>query len=100
MRVYQCIRVNGGWNNWIITVLEEFQCHTKMEKTKKERSVIEQLQSTLNEKIPANHQTGDQYDIVEWSKAYRAEHNKKYIHCHCCNHMINLVNKSPEPRNI
>ena len=70
LRVYQCIRANGGWINWTVTVLEEFQCESKMEKTKKERSFIEQLQPTLNVRMPSNHQTGDQYDRKEYRTAY------------------------------
>ena len=76
MRIYQYIRANGGWENWMVTVLEEFQCENKMYKTKKERSFIEQLQPTLNERMPSNHQTGDLWDTVEYSKGYYIEHKK------------------------
>ena len=100
-RVYQCIRKNGGWDNWIITVLEEFQCESKMDKTKKERYFIEQLKPTLNTQIPANHQTGDQWDKVAYHKVYyieninhRKQYTKKQIHCPHCNHMINFAQKT------
>ena len=109
MRVYRFIRANGGWTNWEVTVLEEFYCDTRMEKTRKERSVIQQVQPTLNQIIPANHQTGDLWDKVAYHKAYgkiyctenkeaiiiyQKERRKKYIHCQYCNHMINLACKT------
>ena len=112
-RVYQCIRANGGWDNWTVTVLLEFECESKMDKLKKERSFIEQLKPMLNQSLPANHQTGDQWDqsayqsaynkvryienkeaIAIYQKEYQKEHRNKKIHCPCCNHMINLSNKS------
>ena len=39
--IYKFIRENGGWKNWIVTVLEEFECDTKMDKIIKERSLID-----------------------------------------------------------
>ena len=118
--VYQFIRANGGWDNWTVTVLLEFECESKMEKTKKERSFIEQLKPTLNTQIPANHQTEDTWDQSAYMKAYREknketikvqikvrytenrkvileqkkEYQKKTIHCDYCNHMINFSRKS------
>jgi DNA-directed RNA polymerase subunit RPC12/RpoP len=94
LRVYQCIRANGGWANWIVTILEEFQCHTKMEKTQKERPFIEQFKPTLNKDMPANHQTNDQWDKAIYHNAYQKERMKKYIHCPYCNHVINFAHKS------
>ena len=35
LRVYKFIRAHGGWKNWYVTVLLEFQCETKMEKNSK-----------------------------------------------------------------
>ena len=112
-RVYQFIRANGGWDNWIVTVLLEFECESKMDKLKKERSFIEQWKPTLNQSLPANHQTGDQWDqsayqsaynkvryienkeaIAIYQKEYQKEHMKKQIHCPCCKQMINVANKS------
>ena len=100
-RVYQFIRANGGWDKWIVTILEEFLCHTKMDKNKKERSFIEQLKPKLNDKIPANYQTSDQWDEVAYSKGYYIEninhikeYTKKQIHCNHCNHLIKLADKA------
>ena len=93
-RIYRYIRENGGWGNWTVIVLEEFYCKSRMDKTQKERIYIEQFKSTLNQVIPANHQTGDQWDEVAYQKTYGKEHRKKYIHCTCCNHMINFANKN------
>ena len=126
--VYTFIRNNGGWENWTMTLLEEFSCETKMQQLKKERDFIEQLKPTLNKMVPAKHQTGEVYDLKEYRKKYDKEYydqNKKYIlernreynkeyketnkeaikeyqqkeiHCPCCNHMINLNNRSNHNR--
>ena len=104
-RVYQCIRANGGWDNWTVTVLLEFECESKMDKLKKERSSIEQWKPTLNQLLPANHQTGDQWDQSAYKKEWYTEnteailehgkeYRKKQMHCDCCNHMINLSNRA------
>ena len=111
-RLYKFIRANGGWSNWKVTALEEFQCDNRMKKTRKERTYIEQLQPTLNTNIPAHHQTGDTWDSTAYKKEYNktymktyqesrkhekqlynAEHQKKYIHCDCCKQMIKLASR-------
>ena len=99
--VYKFIRNNGGWENWTMTILEQFECDTNMEKLKKERSFFEQFQPSLNTYKPANHQAGDQWDEVTYKKAYYIEnidHRKEYmlkqIPCPCCNCMINLAHSS------
>ena len=112
-RLYKFIRANGGWSNWKVTALEEFQCDNRMKKTRKERTYIEQLQPTLNTNIPAHHQTGDTWDNTAYKKEYNKtymktyqesrkeeiklnaqERQKKYIHCPCCNHMIKHAMRS------
>ena len=66
-----------------------------MEKNQNERSFIIQLQPTLNERMLVNYQTGGQWDNVAYNNvAYNKERGKKYIHCSCCNHIINLARRS------
>ena len=118
--VYIFIRNNGGWDNFDLIAIEEFSCDSKMQQHKKERDWIEQIKPTLNKIIPANHQTGEVYDVKEYKAMYRKEnkeaikeylkenketikqvrreYRQKEIHCPCCNHMINLNNRSNHNR--
>ena len=107
--VYTFIRNNGGWENWTMTLLEEFSCETKMQQLKKERDFIEQLKPTLNKAVPANHQTGDVYDVKEYKATYRKEnvdkikeakreYSQKEIHCPCCNHTIRINDRARHNR--
>jgi hypothetical protein len=51
--VYQFIRNNGGFDNWSMIILEEYQCENKNQAELRERYYIELLQSTLNTNRPA-----------------------------------------------
>jgi len=50
--VYKFIRVNGGFSNWDMVLIEYYPCDNKLELEKKEREVIENLKPTLNKFIP------------------------------------------------
>ena len=52
-KVYQSIRVNGGWDNWSMIEIEKFICTDKYEACKRERYWIETLNATLNMVIPS-----------------------------------------------
>ena len=99
--IYRFIRDHGGWENFNLYVIEQFNCTTKMQKDQVERGWIEQLKPTLNKYIPSNYQTTDVYSAIEYGKGYRENHQaerkeyrQKTIHCHYCNHMINLSHRS------
>jgi hypothetical protein len=47
-KVYECIRENGGWNNWSMIQIEDYQCKNKREAEMRERYWIETLQASLN----------------------------------------------------
>ena len=120
MYIYRFIRDNGGWCNWNLYIIEQFNCNTKIQKEQVERSYIEELKPSLNKCIPANFQTGDVYSKSEYGKRYKdqnkgiiIENNKAYreqnketirrkqkiyeqktIHCQYCNHMISLAKRS------
>jgi hypothetical protein len=80
--VYQFIRDNGGWDNWSMIMIEEYNCNNKLEATKRERELIEELKATLNKVIPSR--TSKEYyednkDIIkEYHKEYY-EDNKNII---------------------
>jgi len=47
-KVYEYIRINGGWDNWSMIQIEDYQCANKREAEMRERYWIETLQSSLN----------------------------------------------------
>ena len=51
-KVYECIRANGGWDNWSMIQIEEYECTNKREAEMRERYWIETLQASLNCNIP------------------------------------------------
>ena len=46
--VYKFIRENGGWNNWSMIQLENYNCNNRRESEMRERYWIETLKSMLN----------------------------------------------------
>jgi hypothetical protein len=52
-KIYQFIRENGGWDNWDMIMIENYSCNSKLEATKRERELIEELKATLNRNIPS-----------------------------------------------
>ena len=80
--VYQFIREKGGWNNWSLVLIENYPCNNKLELERRERYFIEELQATLNKKIPT--QTNKEYkkkyneENKDKAKTYREE-NKEHI---------------------
>jgi len=85
--VYQYIRANGGFENWDIVLVEEYNCNDKMELHQRERYYIELLQASLNSYIPNRSQKEYKQDnkdkFKEYKKKYentdkRKEHKKQY----------------------
>jgi hypothetical protein len=50
-KVYQYIRDNGGWNNFIMVMIEKYPCETSQESAKRERYWTETLGATLNSNV-------------------------------------------------
>jgi len=82
MRVYQFIRENGNWNNWIVEQIEEYECDSKVDAEKREKHYIETLKPTLNKCIPTRtdkeYYTDNIEKILEQRKQYGAK-NKEII---------------------
>ena len=82
LNVYQCIRSNGGWDNWSMIRCEEFKFNERTELNARERHWLETLGATLNKLIPTR--TGkERYQdnrevILKREKEYR-EANKEKI---------------------
>ncbi len=72
--VYQFIRQNGGWDNWDMVVIEQFECNNQNEACARERYWIETMQSKLNKVIP----TRTKKEYREETKEQRLEYQKEY----------------------
>ena len=80
--VYQFIRDNGGWDEWVMIAIEQYSCNDKKELEIKERYYIDLLKSKLNKYIPTRTDIEYRYDnkekISQVKKAYY-EDNKEII---------------------
>jgi len=59
---YQFIRANGGWDNWIMTPIEEYPCESRVQSLIREQYWIDQHQNKLNKL--------NSYTSAEYKKAY------------------------------
>jgi hypothetical protein len=74
LKLYNCIRANGGWYNWTIEKLEYFICENTIQSHKRERELIELHKPSLNIYIPSR-------TVNEWYKENSVklnEQNKKW----------------------
>jgi predicted GIY-YIG superfamily endonuclease len=55
--IYQFIRANGGWNNWDMVMVEEFNCDNELQASARERHWFDIIKPTLNMQCP-NEGTG------------------------------------------
>ena len=47
-KVYQCMRENGGWENWEMILIDTLKCENNLQARAKEREFTEQIKPTLN----------------------------------------------------
>jgi hypothetical protein len=87
--LYQYIRENGGWHNYIMIKIHDYNCNSKSELEVEERRVLDLLKPKLNKCIPKRsnkewYQDNKQIileKVREYRKAnkeVRAERNKNY----------------------
>jgi len=73
-KVYQFIRVNGGWDCWCMTKIIDYPCNSKSDLNTMERHYIDEYKSKLNIQIPTR-------TLKEWSNDNKdkiKERQKKY----------------------
>jgi len=81
LKLYQIIRDNGGWDEWIMLKLHDFPCNEKYELNLEQRRVIDLYKSKINIIVPTRtikewHE--DNKDkINEYYKKYRDENKEK-----------------------
>ena len=73
-KVYQTIRQNGGWDNWIMIEIEKYPCTDSNEATARERYWFEQLSAKLNSQTP--NRTKQEYE--QNNKEKTKEYIKQY----------------------
>jgi hypothetical protein len=89
LKIYQTIRANGDWDNWVMALVEEFPTTSKLLLDQRERYWIETLNANLNCQIPARTLTEyyqvnkEQFKIqqkqyYETNKVQIAERHKQY----------------------
>lgn len=95
--LYNCIEINGGFQNWFIELYENYSCESKEQLLRKEGEII-RLIGTLNSKIAGrskkeyaeeNKEKMDDYrkewyienrdELLERKKVYREEHKEEII---------------------
>jgi len=80
-KVYQYIRDNGNWDEWVMIAIEKYSCNDKKELEIKERYYIDLLRPTLNKHIPTRT-VKEWYDynkekIKEQRKEYQQNNKEK-----------------------
>ena len=76
--IYQYIRDNGGWEQFVMIPIEEYSCNSKKEKEIKERYYIDLLKPKLNKNLPTRTRKEWREDNKQKIKEYR-EDNKELI---------------------
>jgi hypothetical protein len=74
--MYNYLRNNGGWDEWVMIEIEKYPCEDIREAEKKERYWIEHYKSNLNKKIPGR--TQQEYSIIRWQEIKDKPETKKY----------------------
>ena len=78
---YQFIRENGGWDNWDMIMIKEFNCENKRQLDTEERKQIEELNATLNQLIPTRtvkeYKKNNEQKIKEQYKIYSQKYYTK-----------------------
>ena len=82
LKVYQYVRDNGGWDNFVMDVIEDYPCNNKDELVKREDEIICKIKSNLNDRRAKRSKKEWRIDnnekIKEYQKDYR-ELNKDKI---------------------
>ena len=80
-KVYKTIREYGGWENWTMIQIEEYNCNNKREAETKERYWMETLKANLNCVNPITtkeEMIEKAKEHYEENKEYKIEYQKKY----------------------
>ena len=76
-KVYNVIRLHGGWFCWTMSEIESFPCHSKQEAHERERYHFIQLNACLNMKYPIRSDQQYYEAHKEKIKCYQKEYYAK-----------------------
>jgi len=74
LKIYETIRLNGGWDNWTMIEIEKYPCNTSIESHAKERYYYDLLGGTMNTRTPNRTQK----EYYEANKDHISDTQKKY----------------------
>jgi len=77
LKIYETIKINGGWDNWEMIEIEKFPCKDANEAKARERYWFENLNSTLNSRSPLDRIIDNSTRAKKW----REEQPKKICDC-------------------
>lgn len=77
LKVYQCIRKNGGWDNWNMVQIEEYPCKNIREAGARETHWMKELNSTLNCVLAFNTRSDKLQRLNKWKKSEKGINYKK-----------------------
>jgi hypothetical protein len=69
--VYQFIRLNGGWENWDMILVEEYPCANYNQALARERHWYEELNGDLNSILPLRIEEETKQNLKIYNKEYR-----------------------------
>jgi hypothetical protein len=83
LNVYTFIRANGGWENWNMVQVEAYEAKDKRDLETRERFHMEQLNSSLNKRVPTRtekeYYEDNKEQIKKYKKKYDADHKEEII---------------------
>lgn len=70
LKVYNCIRDNGGWDNWNMTIIKDYKDLSHIQARDIEKNYINELHADLNTQINTNVDRNNRHYIsaLEWNK--------------------------------
>jgi hypothetical protein len=74
LKIYETIRLNGGWDNWKMIEIEKYPCNTSIESHAKERYYYDLLGGTMNTRTPNRSQK----EYYETNKEHLCIKQKQY----------------------
>ena len=97
LKLYECIRNNGGWENWTYDIIKHHKCNNRVELRTEEQRIINEMNSTLND-VKAYRTIEEAKERAKELFCFKREdilkYNKTKIICEC-NREINRNEKSP-----
>lgn len=82
-KVYQTIRQNGGWENWSMIQLEQFNCKNNLEAAARERYWYENSNSKLNTCMPNRSSADSKKEYYNQNKEQIKDKQKQKCFCEC-----------------